>query len=222
MEKADFQMNTNGITHVGGSVGSNVIEYSGIQIELAKLPEASVMALLRRGVTHYLGNEQASKISSKIEAELNLDDSTDAASRKAFIKDFRVANADLVAKWTSEAIEAALAALRDGTVGQGHARGPRADTVEGTMTTLAKAEVLAVLRANNIKIPKKDQSIAFANGTTRTMDEMIAKRLKDHGDRLRKEADKKLAEDAKKAKKAREQADAAKASGSVDPDALGL
>jgi hypothetical protein len=153
------------------------ITYGEHSIDFSKLPEASVRAMLQRGVTHFLGSEQASKVSTKFK------DADEAINTD---------EAECVAK--------ALAALNEGTVGVS-TRGSAADPLEAEIERITKREVVAVLKGQGLKFPKDGESVKFGNGTVRTGDEMLTNYSAKHGDRIRKEAEAALKEKARAAKK---------------------
>lgn len=185
-------------------------KYGEHSFDFAKLPPASQRKLIQGGFAHYLGSEQASKVSGYFKDNPE----EDTAEARAKMK------ADLQA--------AAMAALLDGTVGE-HSRGPAKDPLEAIMEGIAKRDINALLKANGLSFTKDPKAtkeaplpriVTFANGSTRTMEEMVAKRLADHGETIKAEAQKELAAREKAAKKAAETA--AKAPKAENPDALGL
>jgi len=183
----------------------SIINYGDHEIDTAKLPQASIDALLRRGVSHYLGNEQASKLTAWADAQAKAEGgSVPTDEQKAARK--------------AELVREALAALAAGTVGT-RVAGPRVEPIEAARNAIAKREVTEILRGAGIKPPKGDEAVKFADGTTKTMAQMVATRLEKFGDRIEKEAQKKLAEDARRVKAA--QAVAAQAEAKT-ADALGV
>lgn len=195
-----------------------MITYGNHSIDPATLPEASVNALLTKGLAHFLGNEQASKITARIVSELKLEDSVVGDVRKAAITAYRAANPKHVSDWTAEVVKEALGKLSAGTVGVS-TRGPTGTKLDTVVRALAKAEVVSILSAMSpsVKFPKGEEKVAFPDGNAFTGDELIARRLAKHGERLTKEGEKKMADDARKAAKA---AEGAKASGLTGIDAL--
>ena len=189
---------TKGKTHM------NVITYGEHTIDPTKLPVESINALLRRGVSHFLGNEQASKLTAWVESVTKDGGAVPDDSAKAAKK--------------TELIKAAIEALASGTVGT-RVSGPRVEPIEATRNAIAKKEVLDILRAANIKVPKGEEAVRFADGTQKTLAQMVATRLEKFGDRIEKEAQKKLADDARRVKAAQATTAAAE---SKTADALGL
>lgn len=190
-----------------------VVQIVGRDVDVLALPDASVRAMLSRGLTHYFGSEAASKL-------------------KAFADRFTEENAGAVLGDDEKAAQKAvivgemLDKLLAGTVGT-RAVGITVDPVEKVKARLARASVEATLRANGLKVPKKDEAVVFANGTSKTMEEMIATRLaatnkatgKVYGDEFQKEAEK-IVKDQQK-KKAEAEANAV-SDGEKTADALGL
>src|SRR5665213_1092378 len=150
----------------------NVITYGEHTIDPTKLPVESINALLRRGVSHFLGNEQASKLTAWVESVTKDGGAVPDDSAKAAKK--------------TELIKAAIEALASGTVGT-RVSGPRVEPIEATRNAIAKKEVLDILRAANIKVPKGEEAVRFADGTQKTLAQMVATRLEKFGDRNEKE-----------------------------------
>lgn len=149
----------------------NTVTYTSHSVDLGKLPPVSLHRLASYGFAHYLGNQAASKVVawSDKEENANATDEQKAAKKAEFQT-------------------AMIAALMDGTIGQHAARGPSIDPEEAEMERLAWGEVLATLKANNIKAPKKDEAVEFASGEKLSRDDLVSRRVAKHGDRLRTEA----------------------------------
>lgn len=205
--------------------GLPTITYAGHEIAVASLPAQSIEALLRRGVTHFLGNEQAAKVTARAKK----DEATRAVeafkaahgrdpSESDTLPSVAPASDENRDTWKAEYIANAIKALAEGTVGL-IVRGPSVDPVDARMEKIAKAEVLNVLKGAGIKVPKKDEAVTFADGTKKTLDDMIETRLERFGDRIRVEAEKALKAEAKAKEKARVEAASAE---SKTADALGL
>lgn len=179
-----------------------VIKYGERELDFDKLPKASLVAMLRRGVSHYFGSEQASKVVAWFnpehdEAESRPDTPENRATKKA------------------EFQSAAYDALVAGTVGVS-VRGPSVDPISAIINRLAKAEVKTILGTFKLKWPAKaDDTVELPDGSKVTGAQLIARRLDPTGpagvdkktgvphiDRLRKEAEKIAAEQAKKNAKA--------------------
>lgn len=178
------------------------IVYGPHTIDAAALPEQSMKALLQRGITHFLGNEQASKVASWAEGFETKN------SRKPTDAERDTAKADYVA--------GALKALAEGTIGV-RSGGPRGSPTDTVIRQLARAEVVGILTTQKVKVPKGEEKVKFGDGTELTLAEMVSRRIAKHGDRLTKEAEAKLKADARKAEKT---AEAAKASGATGADIL--
>lgn len=187
--------------------------YGTLAIDTATFHPQSIDAMVRRGVAHYLGNEMASKVVTWEESENKARKESGAAP---------VTDEEKAAK-KAEYQSAGLTALSDGSVGAS-SRGPRVDPLTAATQSIAKREVLDVLKANGLKPPKGDESIEFANGTKKTMAEMVATRIAhaEHGPRINKEAAKKVADDERKAKKAKDEAAKRDKATPVNADDLGL
>lgn len=189
--------------------------YGKHTVDTANLPEASISAMFRRGLSHFLGSEQASKVTAYFdpdrklaEGETRLDDTPENRE---------IVKADFQAK--------ALDALLAGTVGVS-TRGPSVDPIETEINRLARGEVHDILKASGVKPPKKADDTVEIGGTKYTTDQLIARRLDPaspagvdkktgvpHIDRLTKAAQKVMAD---KAKAAAKKAEAAKEAGGVE------
>jgi len=160
--------------HTNGATAPTVITAvaNGLprSVDVAALPQTSLLMLCRKGLAHFLGNEQSSKVTAFKEPK-------DGASppSEAEIKAFHEAK-----------IEEAIAALAAGTVGEGRASGPRLDPIEKEMRNIAEREVLGIIKANNI--PFKKGVATFGDGQEKSLATMVKARLEAHGERLRKEA----------------------------------
>lgn len=149
------------------------IAYNDFTADIGKLPPASLHRLASYGFAHYLGNQA----SSKVVAWKDKDENKNATDEQ-------------VAAFKSDVQAKMFAAILDGTMGVHATRGPSVDPEEAEAERLAKAEIITTLKANNIKVPKKEEKVQFADGREKSMDEMIETRLghAEHGPRLRTEA----------------------------------
>lgn len=190
------------------------IKYGNFEIDMDKLPAASVDAMFRRGVSHFFGSEQASKVTAYF------DPAHDDAKNRPDTPENRAAK-------KAEFQKAAYDALLAGTVGVS-VRGPTVDPITTIVHRLAKAEIKGILAHNKLKWPAKaDATVKLANGETVTGEQLIARRLDptgpagidtagkfgpkgmSHLERLTKEANKIAAEQSKKNAKLAEQAEGA-------------
>ena len=89
------------------------------------------------------------------------------------------------------------------------------------MESIARREVVDVLKGNGLKAPKKDETVVLG-GHSFTMDDLIERRLEKHSDRIRKEAERHIAEAKRKSERLQAEAAKAKANGPVTAEALGL
>ncbi len=195
------------------------------------LPLVSQIALATRGFAHLLGNEQASKVVSKIRGAVVAASpkGADGSTRKveSVTKDevqaFRAANPEQIKTWEAAARAEALKDLDEGKLGT-RVAGPRLDPVETEIARLARVDVINTLKAHNLKAPKGDETITFLAGTpqehTRTMAQMVANKIAKNGERYKREAEKAVAEAARKRKAAEAAAKAAPAQGGAEE--LGL
>lgn len=181
-----------------------VITYGDFTLDFTTLPQTSLVAMLRRGVSHYFGSEQASKVVAAFEAD-------ESGATKCGLEDTPENRAKVKAESQAKAHDAMLA----GTVGVSM-RGPAVDPITTIANRLARAEVTNILKLNGVKPPKKAEDVVETpDGNKFTMAQLVERRLAhaEHGPRLRKDADKIAAEQAKKLKKAEESAKAEGLSG---------
>ena len=163
------------------SVGT-VVSYAGHTIDLTTLPDASIHSLIRKGLTHFRGNEQASKVTTwakKQTAEGTAPTEEDIAAKKA------------------EFVKSALEALTAGTIGiRERAEGgtPKATPIEKLMNEIAKEQVIELLAGNKKKFPTKKETLKFGDGSELTGADLIARRLSNpkFGPAIRAEAEKRL------------------------------
>ncbi len=180
--------------------------YGKHTVDTDNLPPASISAMFRRGLSHFLGSEQASKVTAYFdpdrklaEGETRLDDTPE--NREIVKVDFQ-----------AKALDALLA----GTVGVS-TRGPAADPIETEIARIARREVGDVLKKSGVKPPKKSGDTVTIGGAAYTMDQLVARRLDPaspagvdkktgvaHIERITKEARKVMDDKAKAAKKAAE------------------
>lgn len=166
-----------------------IVKYGDFTIDYSAVPKTSLMAMLRRGTSHFFGSEQASKVTAHFDA--------DAESP---VEDTPEARAAVKAEFQKKAYDALLA----GTVGVS-TRGPTLDPIATIVRRLAKAEIVNVLKLNGVAWPKKaEDTITLPDGTAITGPQLIDRRVTKEGERLNREAKKIADEQARKAKKAQE------------------
>lgn len=187
---------------LAAAVGS--VEIAGTAIDLTALPGKSISALLSRGLTHYFGSEQASRVK---------------AWKDKVLEETKVEPAeDEVVAFQKERFGIALSNLLEGTIGQ-RAIGITIDPLEKVKAQIARQDVVDILRANSIKVPKGDEAVEFADGTKKAMADMVKTRLEKDGDAIEKRAKAVIKEREKAKAKAEE---SAKAVESKTADSLGL
>ncbi len=178
------------------------LTYGAHVVDFATVPPQSVTAMLRRGFSHFLGSEQASKVTAYFDPDRKL------AEGEARLEDTEENRQKVKADYQAKAVDALLA----GTVGMS-TRGPSIDPITTVINRLARAEVGNILKASGVKPPKKAEDTVEIGGQKFTMEQLVSRRLdptKPYAERLGKEAAKIVADQAKKAAKALE---AAKADG---------
>jgi hypothetical protein len=181
---------------------SNILSFGdNITRDFRALPEVSQHALALRGFAHLLGNEQASRVVSKIRSAVAAASpkGSDGKPRKTEsvtkdeVKAFRETNGETIAQWERECRAEALRDLDEGKLGT-RVAGPRLDPVEAEIAKLARAAVITTLKAHNLKVPKGDETITFLPGTpqehTRTMAQMISNKIAKDGAKFKVEAEK--------------------------------
>lgn len=172
-----------------------LVTYGDQTLDFTKLPPKSLEAMLKRGVSHFLGNEVASKVSTR---------------KKKAEADGAPLGEDEAVALRGEFLTAALAALHEGTVGTA-TRGPAADPVDAEADRIAWGEIQTILKSNGSKSEGKgeDRVWKFANGQSFTKDELIERRLTnpDHKDRIFKDAEKAIKAKAKKQASAKVEGD---------------
>lgn len=184
-----------------------IVKYGERVLDFNTLPQASMVAMIRRGVSHYFGSEMASKVTAYFDPEHD-----DAANRS----DTPENRASKKAEFQNAAFDALVA----GTVGVS-IRGPQVDPIQTIVNRLAKAEVKTILANQKLKWPAKaDETIELPDGSKVTGAQLIARRLDAtgpagvdkktgiaHATRLQKEAEKIAAEQKKKNDKLAAQAE---------------
>lgn len=172
---------------------ARVLKYGDFTADFNTLPETSLVAMLRRGFAHFMGSEQASKVTGYFDPE-DRDENTlaDTPENRAAKK----------AEFQGKAMENLVA----GTVGIS-TRQPAVDPITKVIRRLATADVKTKLDNAKLAWPKKaDDVIKFPNGQELTaqilVDRQVAKKL----DEYTKEAGKIIAEQAKKAAAAKAKA----------------
>ena len=164
--------------------------YGELSIDSDKFHPNAVQALLRRGLSHLLGNEQAAKVGPE----------------SAWGKANANATKEQVAAAKLAMQQSAIATLYDGTIGVRASSGPKADPLTSEMRKLAKIEIVAILGANKdtegkaVKFPTGDKTVILPDGTSATGEQLIGRRLAKHGERIKAEASRNIAAQAKKAK----------------------
>ncbi len=150
-----------------------ILTYGDHSIDTAQLPESSLVALMNEGLTHYLGNRVASRVSGWCEAQAGEN------ATKELVKVWKDSHEAEVSAQAATFRQETIDKLLAGTIGVRAARGPSAsaDPMVAEMRKLAKEELVAMLAKAGMKFPKKDEALIFANGTKLTGDEMIARRL---------------------------------------------
>lgn len=189
------------------------ITYGNNTLDFSALPAQSVKAILSRGVTHFLGNEQSAKVGPNSSWATKFEKENSRKPTEADIDAQKAVN-----------LENALRALNEGTIGT--TRGPKLDPVEAEMDRIAEREVWDTLAGANLtkknKKPKDEDEFTFANGDKFTFETLVSRRLEKHADRIKSAAEKKVAAEKKAREAAQAKAKSVVDAGPVDADTLGL
>lgn len=181
------------------------VTYGAFTFDLSTLPESTLVAMVRKGISHYLGNEQASKVSTWAKARAE--------------SDLGAANDVELATYKSDVVAAAVASMHEGTVGA-NTRGPRGSSLDTEIKKIATKEIMDLLTQHGISKPKKAADpISFPNGDAFTLAQLVERRLAKFGERITNEAEANMRAAARRT--AQEAAEAA-ANGGNGADALGL
>jgi len=172
------------------------------KIAISALPPASLLAMVSRGITHYMGSEQSSKV---------------VAARKAAEEKGEAFTDEAAEALKNTSQKEAWQALLDGKVGMGN-RGPRGTATETVMRRLIVADITAKLKAHKLSVPKGDATVTLGSRSF-TLAQLIERAMAREGERFRREAEAEIK--AMERKAAAAIAKAAQAGGE-GPDALGL
>lgn len=190
------------------------ITYGETNLDFSTLPEQSLRAMVSRGVSHFLGNEQAAKIGPKSPWYTKFEKENKRPPTEDEIKAKKASN-----------LAAAVQALVAGTVGT--ARGPKVDPIEAEMERMAERDMWDRLAGMELckknKKPDDDDEFTFDNGSTFTFGKLVEMKLAKDDATLRAAATKKIENERKAREKAQAQAKAAKdAAGGASFEALGV
>lgn len=180
------------------------IKFGNFVLQTEDVPAATQHRMLSSAFAHIMGNEVASTVVARIRKAVaeSSPKSADGKERKPDsvtrdeIEAYRKteAGASQIEKWEDELRAAKLAAILDGTLAVRTARAPSRDPVETASRAIAKAEVMAILKQNGAKFPGKDETVSIG-GQEVTGDDLIDRRLTNHGERIGKLAERKVADD---------------------------
>lgn len=160
------------------------LTYAGHEIDTDTLPANSIAALLSRGLTHYLGSEQASKVNSAADKHEKENGTALADDEKATLK----------AQFVADAVKA----LQEGTIGT-RTGGPRLDPMAKAIRDIAGEEVTALIRNAGHKVPKGKETVSV-RGEDVTFGQLVDRRLAnpEHAERIGKAAKARVAEATKR------------------------
>lgn len=200
-----------------------VITYGDFRLDVADpaTPRKAVMVLCRRGFSHILGNEAASKAMGALMKQLGeANPTSDEDALKVLYKALPDETYD-AAKLAAQ--RELFDALMNGTLGAS-SRGPSKDPFEAAKDRIAWEEIVLVIKGANLKVPVKSTDTVKMGGQTYTKDALVARRLAnpDHGPRIEAEATKFVAAAKAKSDAAKLAAKSRTNEGVVDAAALGL
>lgn len=190
-----------------------MIEYGNIKVDETKLSQGNLVAMISRGVKHYLGNEVSSRVGASFRADAvaawkagNVGTELTADQRKV-IEGAAIPESDSPeyvarkAKITQEFLDVLLT----GEVGVSD-RAPSVDPFTAMVNSIVKRDVLAILRSqkgvddkplwSGKADPKNDTEFTFAKGK-RTFAEVKDAFLAKHQGKVEGEAKKRIEADAK-------------------------
>lgn len=152
------------------TLSGETITYAGHTIDLGNLPQTSLVAMFRKGLAHFVNNEQASKITT--------------AKAKAKAAGTPLSDEAIVAL-RAELVANAFADLREGSVGVRESNGaPRATPLESLMREIATKRASHMASINKgpdgkpMRLPRKsDDVLVFANGAKYTRDQLIQRQI---------------------------------------------
>lgn len=200
-----------------------VITYGDFRLDVAdpSTPRKAILVLCKRGFSHILGNEAASKAMSALMKSLGeANPTSDEDAIKALYKALPDETYD-AAKLAAQ--KELFDALMSGTLGSA-SRGPTKDPFDAAKDRIAWEEIVLVIKGANLKVPVKSTDTVKMGGQTYTKDALIARRLAnpDHGPRIEQEAAKFVAAAKAKSDAAKAAAKSRTSEGVVDAAALGL
>lgn len=191
-----------------------MLTYGDITRDPATLPAASVTALLARGFSHYLGNEQAAKVVSRIRTELAGEGKASDVTKDQ-VQAFRLEHSAKVKEMEAAVAADALKALDEGTIGaRTGTSGPRLAPLDKMISRVAREFVTTKLQANGLKVPKGEETLEIG-GKAVTMAHLVERQIAANGDVVKKEAERRIADAQRKLAKA-------KVEGAASLDSLGL
>ena len=187
------------------------VSYGKFTIDTDKTATAGLAALMSRGLAHILGNEASSKVVNEIRVAALGESELKGDARVAALKAIKVDSESPEYIAAKDRIQAEMfAAIVDGTIGES-TRGPSVSPFDAEVASIVKREVLAKLVANKLwsgrKNPTGETAFTFSEGVSLTFAELQARHLAKNEARVHKEAQAKLDADARKARKAAEEAE---------------
>ena len=153
-----------------------MIIYGSYQIDPAQLPAKNVLAILTRGISHYLGNEVSAKVFGEVRRNAKamlIETGVEKPSDEQIAAQVDGITDEAYAAIKSRLTDEAFARLMSGEVGAGSVRGPSVTPLEKAIMSEAKARVTARLKANGLKVPKGEETVTI-RGVAKTFETLVS------------------------------------------------
>lgn len=202
--------------HIETKSADLVIDFGGTPLNVSELHRATVLKFLQSGANHTARNEVSALVVAKFKKEEierqnaarkaeGLPELT--AEEKKDVKHNVPSDSDEYRNAFAGFLAEKLEAARNGTLGESAGRGPSVSPLDKLIADITKRDVLAILKATDLwtqaKHPKPETVFVLSSGE-RTFQSMLDGRLSSekYGPAIRKEAEKRLADETKKAEAA--------------------
>lgn len=178
-----------------------MLQIGDYEVDESRVPATVVNRLLGRAITHILNNECASHVLGRTKRAIVGSGGDTKTVTDGMLETFRASNGEQIAAWEHEFRTGKIAAIYDGTLSVRVARGPSRDPIETAMRVIARDEAKIMLKKAGVKWPTGDDTVEV-RGRAVTGDDIIDGRLAhaEHGPRIRKLAERKVADDKRLAK----------------------
>jgi hypothetical protein len=152
-----------------------MITYGKYSIDPATLPAKNILAMLQRGVSHFLGNEVSARVGTELKSKAREALKTQGVEKPS---DYAIAAlVDAVSDEDYAAVKARLTEeafqrLMTGEVGAA-VRGPSVTPFDKAVQAEARARANARLKALGLKVPKGEETIKIG-GKDKTFGDIVA------------------------------------------------